>query len=51
MKYLKKNYDYGNSMPIKLIIILIPLKIYDNKFIPKIISSVNLDENELSLIL
>ena len=31
--------------------VLIPLKIYDNKFIEKIISSENLEENDLSLIL
>jgi len=31
--------------------VVIPLKIYDNKFIQKIISSENLDENALSLIL
>ena len=31
--------------------VLIPLKIYDNKFITKIISSENIDENDLSLIL
>ena len=31
--------------------VLIPLKIYDNKLITKIISSENIDENDLSLIL